>query len=167
MRSHAAEEPGPAEMLSCINLSLSERPIEGQFVSIICALWNDATRTLQIANSGLPRPIFARKGKVEIVQSIGLPLGLFSTAEYDESHFECEPGDVFVFFSDGMSDARNLDDDNFGRGRIEKVVAANARGSAQDIVDAIFAAVNKFSAGQMPFDDQTVVALKVKPPRKK
>jgi phosphoserine phosphatase RsbU/P len=167
MRSHAAEEPGPAEMLSCINLSLSERPIEGQFVSIICALWNDSARTLHISNSGLPRPIFARKGKVEVVQSIGLPLGLFTTAEYDELQFECEPGDVFVFFSDGISDARNADDDNFGRTRIEKIVAANCRSSAQEIVDAIFAAVNKFSAGQITFDDQTVVALKVKSPRKK
>jgi sigma-B regulation protein RsbU (phosphoserine phosphatase) len=167
MRSHAAEEPAPAEMLSCINLSLSERPIEGQFVSVICALWNDEARTVQIANSGLPRPIYCHDGKIEMIDVIGLPLGLFTTADYDEVHFKCHPGDVFVFFSDGISDARNADDHSFGRTRIEKVVAANSGASAQAIVDAIFAAVNKFSAGQIAFDDQTVVALKVKSPTKK
>ncbi len=56
-RSHANEEPSAAGMLEAINLSLSERPIEGQYVSMIYAIWDDNQQTLQIGNSGLPRPI--------------------------------------------------------------------------------------------------------------
>src|SRR5215831_13548268 len=62
-RSHANEEPGAAAMLEAINLSLSERPIEGQYVSMIYAVWDDNQQQLQLANSGLPRPIHCRDGK--------------------------------------------------------------------------------------------------------
>ncbi|MGA7589602.1 MAG: GAF domain-containing protein, partial [Candidatus Sulfotelmatobacter sp.] len=57
LRSHAPIEPGPAEMLRAVNLSLAERRIEAQFVSLIYAVWDDEHRTLVVANSGLPRPI--------------------------------------------------------------------------------------------------------------
>src|SRR5215831_14715870 len=62
-RSHANEEPSAAHMLEAINLSLSERPIEGQYVSMIYAVWDDNQQQLQLANSGLPRPIHCRDGK--------------------------------------------------------------------------------------------------------
>ena len=164
VRSHAAEEPGPSEMLSCINLSLAERPIEAQFVSIIFAIWDDNERILRIANSGLPRPIYCHHGQVERIEATGLPLGLFSTADYDEFTFHGHPGDVWLFFSDGILDARNHDGNSFGRERVEKLVARNADRSAAQIVDAIFDEVIEFVGGMEAFDDQTVVALKVKGP---
>jgi serine phosphatase RsbU (regulator of sigma subunit) len=67
-----------------------------------------------------------------------------------------------VFFSDGIVDASNQRDEQFGRVRIEKVIAENADKSAQEIVDSLFDAANKFSAGAPVFDDQTVVVLKVR-----
>ena len=75
LRSHAPIEPAPAEMLSAVNFSLSERRIEAQYISLIYAVWDDARRTLQIANSGLPRPIYVHDGKMEIIEATGLPLG--------------------------------------------------------------------------------------------
>ena len=117
IRSHAPIEPGSAEMLSAVNLSLAERRIEAQFVSIIYAVWDDEHRTLTVANSGLPRPIFVHGGKNEVIEATGLPLGLFDEAEYDEFKFRMKPGDMFVFFSDGILDARNRKGEMFGRGR--------------------------------------------------
>ena len=106
IRSHAPIEPAPAEMLSAVNLSLAERRIEAQFVSIIYAVWDDAHRTLTVSNSGLPRPIYMRGGKTEVIEATGLPLGLFDEAEYDELEFRMKPGDMFVLFSDGILDAQ-------------------------------------------------------------
>ncbi len=161
IRSHASEEPGPAEMLSCINLSLAERPIEAQFVSVICALWDDNQKIIRIANSGLPRPIHCHEGIVERIEATGLPLGLFPTADYDEFTFNGHPSDVWVFFSDGILDARNFDGNSFGRERVEKLVAKHAAKTAAEIVNIIFDEVNAFVGGVEAFDDQTVVALKV------
>ncbi|MGB9071902.1 MAG: GAF domain-containing protein [Terriglobales bacterium] len=162
LRSHAPIEPGPAEMLSAVNLSLGERRIDGQFVSIIYAVWDDQQRTLQVANSGLPRPIYCHDGKIEIVDATGLPLGLFDEAEYDEFSFRAKPGDLFVFFSDGILDAPNRHGQPFGHARVEEIVAACSTKSADCVVNNIFKAVSEHAAGVDPFDDQTVVAIKVK-----
>ena len=122
LRSHSPIEPSPAEMLSAVNFSLGERRIDGQFVSIIYAVWDDLHRTLQISNSGLPRPIYCHDGEIEIVEATGLPLGLFDDAEYDEFSFQANTGDLFVFFSDGILDATNRSGDLFGRRGVERIV---------------------------------------------
>jgi len=161
LRSHAPIEPAPAEMLSAVNFSLSERRIEAQFVSLIYAVWDDSNRSLQVANSGLPRPIYCHNGKLDKIDATGLPLGLFDEAEYDEFTFKAKPGDLFVFFSDGILDARNRAGDLFGRTRLEEVVSGLAEASPQAVVDGIFSAVGMHAAGVETFDDQTVVAIKV------
>jgi sigma-B regulation protein RsbU (phosphoserine phosphatase) len=167
IRSHAPIEPAPSEMLSAVNLSLAERRIEAQFVSIIYALWDDAHRTLTVSNSGLPRPIYVHSGKNEVIEATGLPLGLFDEAEYDELEFRMKPGEMFVFFSDGILDARNRKGELFGRGRVERIVGECADKSAACVVDSLFKAVAEHSAGVETFDDQTVVAIRVRGSHKK
>jgi phosphoserine phosphatase RsbU/P len=162
LRSHAPIEPGPAEMLRAVNFSLGERRVEAQFVSLIYAVWDDAGRTLQVANSGLPRPIYCRGGKTEIIEATGLPLGLFDDADYDELTFEAKPGDLFVFFSDGILDARNRSGELFGRQRVEQIVSGCLNSSAEHVVRSLFKAVAEYAAGVEMFDDQTVVAIRVK-----
>jgi phosphoserine phosphatase RsbU/P len=163
-RSHAMEEPSAAHMLEAINLSLSERPIDGQYVSMIYAVWDDSQQLLQLANSGLPRPIHCHEGKAEEIQATGLPIGLFPNATYDELTVRARRGDVFLFFSDGLLDATSSKGEMFGRHRLEEIAQANANRSAEDLVDAIFTAVSDHAEGVEAFDDQTIVALKVKGP---
>ena len=163
-RSHAMEEPDAAGMLEAVNLSLTERPIEGQYVSMIYAIWDDNQRLLQIANSGLPRPIQFRDGKIETIEATGLPIGLFSHASYDELNLRGRAGDVFLFFSDGILDATSSEGKMFGRPRLEEIVRENAHRSAEDLVDTIFTAVSQHAEGVEAFDDQTIVAIKVKGP---
>src|SRR5579862_1770623 len=162
IRSHAPIEPGSAEMLSAVNLSLAERRIEAQFVSIIYAVWDDEHRTLLVSNSGLPRPVLVRDGKTTPIEATGLPLGLFDDVSYDEFRFDMKPGDTFVFFSDGILDARNRRGELFGRTRVEKIIAQCAGKSANCVVDSLFKAAAEHSAGVETFDDQTVLAIKVK-----
>jgi phosphoserine phosphatase RsbU/P len=162
LRSHAPIEPGPSEMLRAVNLSLAERRIEAQFVSLIYAVWDDEHRTLIVANSGLPRPIHVHAGKNHVIDTTGLPLGLFDDANYDEFRFKMKPGDMFVFFSDGILDARNRRGELFGRGRVERLVEENANQSAASVVDILFKAVAEHSGEAEMFDDQTVVVIKVK-----
>ncbi len=163
LRSHAPIEPGPAEMLSAVNLSLAERRIAAQFVSIIYSVWDDEKRELLIANSGLPRPIHLREGKVNFIEATGLPLGLFDVVEYDEFSFKANPGDLFVFYSDGILDARNRHGHSFGQDRVAEIVANCSQKSADCVVSDIFKAVKIHATGVDTFDDQTVLAIKVKP----
>jgi sigma-B regulation protein RsbU (phosphoserine phosphatase) len=101
-------------------------------------------------------------GKNEVIEATGLPLGLFDEADYDEFRFRMKPGEMFVFFSDGILDARNRNGELFGRGRVEAIVAQCAASSVDCVVDSLFKAVAEHSAGVETFDDQTVVAIRVK-----
>ncbi len=162
LRSHAPIEPAPAEMLSAVNFSLSERRIEAQYICLLYAVWDDERRTLQIANSGLPRPLYVHDGKIEIIEATGLPPGLFDDADYEELSFKTKPGDMFVFFSDGILDARNRAGEMFGRSGVDRVIANCPDQSPECVVTSLFQAVADHAAGEEVFDDQTVVAIKVK-----
>jgi sigma-B regulation protein RsbU (phosphoserine phosphatase) len=162
LRSMAPGEPSPAQMLSAVNHSLNQRRLDAQFVVLSCAQWDDEKRIMRVANSGLPRPIYCHQGHAHMIEAAGLPLGMFEDVHYDEVTIKASPGDVFVFFSDGIVDASNPDDEQFGRVRIEKTIAKNCNRTAQQIVNALFDAADKFSTGAPVFDDQTAVVLKVK-----
>jgi sigma-B regulation protein RsbU (phosphoserine phosphatase) len=97
-----------------------------------------------------------------MIEATGLPLGMFEDADYDEFTFPAEPNDVFVFFSDGILDATNRAGELFGRARLENIIAESCAQSAESIVRAIFQAAREHASGVETFDDQTVVAIKVK-----
>lgn len=160
--SHAIDEPSAAQMLEAVNLSLAERPIEAQYVSMIYAVWHDNDRSLQVANSGLPSPLRISNGRAEEIPTAGIPLGLFPNSEYDERNLRGKPGDVFLFFTDGITDSTSAKGNMFGRGRLEKVALKNAHRNADEIAEAIFSAVSDHSKGVDTFDDLTIVVLKVK-----
>lgn len=162
IRSTGTLEPSPSDMLNAINVSLNERKIDAHFVSMIYGVWDDETRTMHVANSGQPRPIYCHGGRTQIVEAAGIPLGLLEDTEYDEVTIHANPGDAFIFFSDGIIDAVNRDGEQFGRPRVEEVVARNHELPAEKLVDAVIDAVREFSAGVRAYDDETVVVMKVR-----
>lgn len=162
LRSTASLEPYPAQMLSAINLSLNERRIEAQYVTLVYAVWDDDGRVMTVANSGIPKPIVCREGNIETIESAGLPLGLFEEASYDDVTVDAQSGDLFVFFSDGIADAVSPSGEQFGRKRLETIVKEHASKDAKQIVQAIFDAVGAHRQRRASFDDETVLAVKVK-----
>ena len=161
LRSTASLEPHPAQMLSAINLSLNERRIEAQYVSLAYAVWDDDSRVITVANSGLPRPFFCRSNAISRIESTGLPLGLFEEAEYDEVTIHAQSGDVFVLVSDGILDALNGSGEQFGPKRVEQVIQSGCRLQAKEMVQSIFDAVDSHRGTRATFDDETVLAVKV------
>jgi len=162
LHSAAQQRPEPAEMLATLNDALQERKLESQYVVMLFALWNDATRTLQVANSGAVQPILCRKGESSTVQAEGFPLGLFPNAEYDELSVTTEPGDVLIFVSDGILDAENAENEMYGQERLTEILGSHREQPAHQIADAILADVSRFQGEQDRFDDETIVVLKVR-----
>jgi sigma-B regulation protein RsbU (phosphoserine phosphatase) len=190
LRSLAARHLPPAELLAELNNQLQVRKMDSQYVTMLMAVWNDETRTLQIANAGSVQPLYVTNiapaadsgGKkagarspadaecgpaegftVETVQTEGFPLGLFPDAQYEELTITTKPGDVMVFFSDGIVDAENAEGEMFGTERLTAVLREHpaACHSAQATVDAILTAVAEFQSGTAHFDDETLVVLRV------
>lgn len=90
-----------------------------------------------------------------------MPLGSFPGSSYDEVTFDLKPGDLFVFCSDGVSEANDMLRREFGADRLMNTIAASSHKSAREIVDEIFTAVQTFRGDAQPNDDMTAVALKI------
>jgi len=162
MRAAAAHTPSPSEMLSLLNESLQERRLDSQYVTMLYAVWNDDNRTLQVANAGAVPPIFCRGGEVTTIRAEGFPLGMFPQADYEEFSVSSQPGDAFVFISDGITDAENAQGDMYGTDRLTELLRSHHHFPAGQIAEAIFADVARFQAGQPRFDDETILVLCVR-----
>jgi sigma-B regulation protein RsbU (phosphoserine phosphatase) len=118
-----------------------------------------------MANAGLPYPIRKRGGAhVEPAAQIelpGVPLGSFSGSNYDEVMLDLKVGDLFVFFSDGVTEALDPLMREFGVERLLDIVDRLHELPARDIVDAIFAEVQEFRGDMPPNDDMTTVVMKI------
>lgn len=166
LRSSAAQRLSPSAMLAELNNQLQERKLASQYVTMLFAVWNDEARTLSIANAGSVQPVLVSRGadalEARTIEAEGFPLGLFPNAEYEEFTISTRPGDLLVFFSDGIVDAENRDGEMFGSERLisilEKLEDTDAPAVVQQILDEIAA----FQQGHEHFDDETLVVLKVR-----
>jgi sigma-B regulation protein RsbU (phosphoserine phosphatase) len=161
LRSLGSQKPRPANMLRAINGFLGERLIEGRFMTLCFATWHRRHRRLRIANAGQEQPLLFQGGKCTQIQLAGFPLGIFDEATYDERSYILNPGDVVVFFSDGVGDAQNATGEFFGNAGLIRLVTENHDKSADAIADSILEEVDRFSGGQHPADDRTLVVVKV------
>ena len=162
MRSAALQRPEPAQMLAIMNDAVGERRLESQYVTMLFAIWNDESRTLQVANSGAVQPVFCRAGASNTVLTEGFPLGLFPNVAYDEFTEHVQSGDAIVFVSDGILDAQNAQEEMYGAERLGSVLCGKAGHTAQEIADHILADVTRFQGGHERFDDETIIVLRVK-----
>lgn len=166
LRSLAAQHLSPAAMLAALNQQLQERKLDSQYVTMLFAVWNDPLRTLSIANAGSVQPMLVSQtpdgGKARTIKAEGFPLGLFPDVVYEEFTLSTQPGDLLVFFSDGIVDADNAAGDMFGDERLCATLEQLQSPEAKDAVSSVLGAVAKFQGGKEHFDDETLVVLRVR-----
>jgi serine phosphatase RsbU (regulator of sigma subunit) len=160
-RRYAPERFSPAGVLASTNTILYERQLEEYYCTLAYAVFDFKRRNVTMANSGLPYPIRCSGESVGQIELPGVPLGSFAGTTYDELSFDLACGDVFVFCSDGVSEANDALGREFGAERLIEVVRGARQTTARELVDAIFAAVQNFRGDTPPNDDMTAVALKI------
>jgi phosphoserine phosphatase RsbU/P len=163
-RRYVPEQSSPANVLMSINTILHERQIEEYYCTLCYSVFDLKRRTFTMANSGVPYPIRASGDTVAPIELPGVPLGTFFGVTYDEVTLPIAVDDVFVFSSDGVSEAMNTRGEEFGSQRLIEVVRASRQLPAKDIVAAIVNAVEDHRAGAASNDDTTVVVLKLTQP---
>ena len=163
VRSRAFERHPPAEILRRVNRTLCTRGVDGLFCTLAYALFDFRLRTVALANSGLPYPLHYRAAtrRCEPIVLPGLPLGAFEAATYDERLITLEAGDIIVFHTDGVSEARAHSED-YGLARIRRQIEEHAGAAAEEIGDRILADVSAFMAGAPRGDDLTLLVVKVR-----
>lgn len=166
-RRYGSDRSGPATVLASMNTILYERQLEEYYCTLLYAVFDFKRRTLTLANAGLPYPIRKRRGETpdgepaEQVVLPGVPLGSFSGSHYDEVTMDLKAGDLFVFATDGVSEAQDPLLREFGAERLMAVIDQTHDRPAREIVDAIFSAVGEFRGDMPPNDDTTAVVVRI------
>ena len=149
-------------MLRAMNGFLGERRIEGRFMTLCFATWHRGRKKLRVANAGQEQPFLYHGGKCERIMLEGFPLGMLEESTYDQRSYILNEGDVVVFHSDGIGDSQNAMLEFFGHERLAQIITAHHAQSVDAIADYILEEVDAFTGGAHPFDDRTLVVLKVK-----
>ncbi len=162
MRTLAPRRKSPSHLLKALNDALVQRKVEARYVTLLLMLWHPHSGQFTMANAGSMPPLVCRNGQILKLHVEGVPLGLLPDREYDEIMFQTMPGDSIVLFSDGISDHLSAAGEEYGRGRLAQVVRRACDKTPAELVEAIFEDLDKFNT--VKFDDQTVLAIKVKQP---
>ncbi len=155
----AETSQSPGEVVTRLNRGMSRTCPGNRFVTLFYAIADPAAGELVYSNGGHNPPFLLRaSGGVERLEAGGPVLAILPAARYWEARCAFGPGDVLLMYSDGVTEAVNAADDEFGEERLLECVQRAACTSAQAVVDAVHTAVGAFSAGRPAADDITVVA---------
>lgn len=153
----------PSAVLALLNSRLRTRALRGRYCAVQYALFDHATRQLCFANAGLPGPLHLSARGCNEPRSGGLPSGLFDGSDYAEHRLELQPGDSVLFFTDGVTDARNTQDEEFGLEGLLEVCSRLRSNSAAALLEEISAAVDEFAGNRAQHDDMAAVMLRLRP----
>ncbi|MDR3418502.1 MAG: SpoIIE family protein phosphatase [Nevskia sp.] len=162
--SPAGALPEPREVVTLAHADMGEHLIELEsFVTLCYARVDLIRRRLDLVDCGHTGVVHVRNGTglCELVHGDNLPLGIREGEIYDQITIPFEAGDVFLFFSDGITEASNDTGELFGADRLLGCVRTNAKLAPEALIGAIRAAVVGFTGSDQPDDDLTCVAIEV------
>ncbi|MCY4213580.1 MAG: SpoIIE family protein phosphatase [Gammaproteobacteria bacterium] len=163
LKSAATLLPSPSEVLAAVNSALEADNAAAMFVTLFHAMLDPQTGTLQYANGGHNPPLIIHaNGSPSLLPTTdGLVLGVVPGFSYGQLSVALEPGDIAILYTDGVTEAVNEADEEFGLQRLEAVFADQrlAGAGAQDICNAIFDAVRRFAGERPQFDDITCLVV--------
>jgi phosphoserine phosphatase RsbU/P len=135
-----------------------------KYLSCFLGLVDTRRGGLHYINCGHVPPVLIRaNGESKALEEGGTVVGLFPTADYRRGTAVFGPGDVMVCCTDGILEASNVNEEEFGRARLVACIRAHQEKSAQGIADAVLTEVNAFSRGSNFTDDKVLMILKVAP----
>lgn len=155
LRSLAEACRTPSEVLTKLNSLLVEDFPAGRFVTMVYGLFDPANRSVTFANAGHLPPLFVDDNQARFLDTErGIPLGL-GCGDYSQSTVTLSPNSRLVFYSDGISEALNVADEEYGLSRLARHVASPGA-SAVSVLDDVRA----FTNGLLLQDDASVVFIK-------
>ena len=162
VRAAALGMLGPAETLTRANRILMEDSRSGMFISLFYGILDTRSGLMHYARAGHNPPLVLRAGDNSLLalESAGTVLGIVGDPHIAQETVELAPGDLLVMYTDGVTEAINELDEEFGEERLRQIITHTTELSAQAIVERINAAVRIFCGEREQFDDFTVVVVK-------
>jgi phosphoserine phosphatase RsbU/P len=168
LRSTARHATNPARVLTDVNRTFYESAERGAFISMVYGIFNMNENTLTVARAGHNPVIFWKSAAAngELINPEGIALGLNRGSIFNNTIKEVtiryESGDVFIFYTDGFSEAVNKQNEEFSDKRLNETAQKYNHLSAEEILNAIVSETNQFTGRTPQRDDMTMVVVKIR-----
>jgi serine phosphatase RsbU (regulator of sigma subunit) len=157
----AEETEDMTTLMTRLNRSICSTCPGNRFITLFMARANPATGHLAYSNAGHNPPLlFRASGRVEQLDTGGPVLGILKNMSYQAATTVIEPGDRLLLYTDGVTEALNPQDQEYGEQRLLNIVARHPNSTARTIVQAVLADVTDFTQGRPAVDDITLVVLR-------
>jgi len=161
IRNQALTNSDVVSLISNSNEVLHRNTEGNKFVTLFGGFLDPTKRVFDYVNAGHNFPHHHKQGnKILALKEGGLVLGMMPGVPYEAGQTTFESGDVLVIYSDGVTEAENLEEDMFGDERLQELVQKHREKSAADLVQTVYKTVKKFEGNKEQDDDITVVVIK-------
>ncbi len=161
-RVFARQQHAPEIVMNELNQELCGR-FESRFATALYMIIDTRLKQVSVSSAG-QSPLYHYRAHSRELSEVALrggpPLGLMPDLIYKAVSFDVAAGDALVFFSDGVYEARNKNEEEFGLDRVKDIIIRRNQ-SAQDLLDGIITEVNNFSLGRQQHDDITILTISV------
>lgn len=149
-----------SQVLTTLNRRLMIRGTPRRHAAVQYAVFDPRTREMQISGAGMPGPFQLSAGGCRILETQGIPPGLFDpSVAYETLRITIEPGDSVFFFTDGLSDAFDAEGESFGMERLQAICETEFHRPPSELLGHIFSAVDRFAHGRTQHDDMAAAVF--------
>ena len=160
---YGQSEKSPNVVLQKANEYMAKDNAESMFTTVFYGILNVETGIFSYSNAGHNPPMLLRNNEVTILEPTRNPaIGVMEEVNYNSKEIQFQANDLLLMFTDGVSEAQNVDNEEYGEERIEEVVLNYATQSPSEINDAIFASLEEFRGNAEQFDDITIYSFRYK-----
>jgi serine phosphatase RsbU (regulator of sigma subunit) len=162
LRTRFALGQGLAAIANAIDHDIEANAPGPLYATLFIAIFDPNTRVMRYVNAGHnPQFVLRTDGRIEKMSSTGMPVGLLAGHGYSEIEVQMSAGDLLFFYTDGCVEMENDQEEFFGSERLEALVAASGRSSADDVLATVERAISTFRGGRDLFDDATMMVVRV------
>ena len=161
-RTLATQHMMPAEIATRMNAALSEDNEQGMFVTLFIGRIDLAKGSMDFCNAGHNPPYIGGADGGEFLEMLpNAPIGLWPGLEYEGERIEDIRGKMLVVYSDGLNEAENRQQEQFGDDRLLSILKTMPEANAKKVIESLYEAVQKHRDGAEPNDDLTIMAIRV------
>jgi uncharacterized protein YndB with AHSA1/START domain len=161
VKALAVENTSPKELVEKVNRVMCRNTTEAKFITLFYGLLDVDRKTFQYTNAGHNAPVLTRQDGAQVrLEQGGLIIGAFEDGVYDQGEIDLRPGDRLVMFTDGLSEAVDRDNKEFGEERLAEASRRNRQLSAEALHRYLLDHVTDFCGGEFE-DDATVLVAAV------
>ena len=148
-------------IMAKVNNLLFESTASDIYVTAVYGVLDPKNRIFTFSNAGHNAPILRRAdGEMKYLTEGGMALGMFENSKYEERPLGINPGEIIVFYTDGVTEAKNDKEEEFGTRRLKQVISDSHQLGASQIQENIYEAVKEFTGVSHQEDDLTMIVIK-------